>query len=139
MSILYLDCSMGAAGDMLTAALLELLPDKKAFLEELNAMGLPHTQVSAESSAKCGIQGTHISVRVHGAEEGEEHHHHHSEYREKRAVKDSLLFTAGHVPCISHIPILLFRGSVGYSVVSVSRHQTFTSFHEIGSSGSIFT
>ena len=30
---------MGAAGDMLTAALLELLPDREAFLKELNGLG----------------------------------------------------------------------------------------------------
>ena len=30
MKTLYLECGMGAAGDMLTAALLELMPDPEA-------------------------------------------------------------------------------------------------------------
>ena len=34
MRTLYLDCGMGAAGDMLTAALSELLPDQDAFFEK---------------------------------------------------------------------------------------------------------
>ncbi len=76
MRILYLDCGMGAAGDMLTAALLELLPDPDAFLSKINALAIPDVHVSRESSVKCGITGTHISVKVHGVEEGEEAHDH---------------------------------------------------------------
>lgn len=79
MKTLYLDCGMGAAGDMLTAALVELLPDSEAFIQEVNALGIPGVQVSKEKSVKCGITGTHISVAVNGQEE-ESHDHHHDHH-----------------------------------------------------------
>ena len=47
MNILYLDCGMGAAGDMLTAALLELHPDPEGFLARLNALLPDFVRVSA--------------------------------------------------------------------------------------------
>ena len=81
MKILYLDCAMGAAGDMLAAALLELLDDPAAFVAELNALGLPGARYTAEPSTKCGIRGTHLRVTVHGAEEDDhDHHEHHHEH-----------------------------------------------------------
>ncbi len=79
MKTLYLECNMGAAGDMLTAALLELLPDRQVFLDKMNSLGLPGVRVEAEKAEKCGITGTHMKVTVHGEEESEElfeHHHH---------------------------------------------------------------
>lgn len=76
MKTLYLDCSMGAAGDMLAAALLELLPDPDAFVAELNALAIPGVRFSREASVKCGITGTHLQVTVHGEEEGAHDHHH---------------------------------------------------------------
>ncbi len=69
MKTLYLDCSMGAAGDMLTAALLELIPDAEDFIKELNALGIPNVSIKRETAVKCGITGTHVSVTVHGEEE----------------------------------------------------------------------
>lgn len=72
MKTLYLDCGMGAAGDMLTAALLELLPEPKAFLQELNALGIPGVVTTAVRTEKCGICGTQLSVTVNGAEEESE-------------------------------------------------------------------
>lgn len=78
MKQLYLDCGMGAAGDMLTAALLELLEDPAAGVEELNGLGIPGVTYTAEKSQKCGITGTHVHVFVDGEEEGEFHHHHHA-------------------------------------------------------------
>ena len=79
MKTLYLECAMGAAGDMLTAALLELTGDRQAFIDKMNAIGLPGVKVAAEESVKCGITGTHIRVTVDGMEEeaGDAHDHHH--------------------------------------------------------------
>ena len=82
MTILYLDLNMGAAGDMLTAALYELLDDekKKAFLEKINAAGIPGVQLVAEGAVKCGITGTHMKVLVQGQEEESHVHEHHHEH-----------------------------------------------------------
>lgn len=88
MKTLYLDCGMGAAGDMLAAALLELLPDPGAFVAELNALGFPGVHIRTEPAVKCGITGTHFAVTVHGQEEGHgqhHHHHHHHEHEHKHA------------------------------------------------------
>ena len=72
MKTLYLECNMGASGDMLMGALLELIPDREKFLKKLNQAGLPHVKVSANPAVKCGITGTHVSVHVDGAEEESE-------------------------------------------------------------------
>ena len=76
MTTLFLDCGMGAAGDMLTAALLELLPEREEFLAELNRLGIPGVSFSAEESEKCGIRGTRMIVKVNGGEESAEMHAH---------------------------------------------------------------
>ena len=98
MKVIYLDCSMGAAGDMLMAALYELLDDKQTFLDTMRGLGLPGIEISAEPAVKCGITGTHMKVLVHGSEEldalhdhlhehAHEHshdheHHHHTDLHE---------------------------------------------------------
>ena len=70
MRTLYLDCGMGAAGDMLMAALLELVDDKAALSGEDERPGPARVAVSAVTRAvKCGITGTHVAVTVHGEEE----------------------------------------------------------------------
>ena len=41
MKIMYIECNMGAAGDMLTAALAEVTGDVKACEDSLNSLGIP--------------------------------------------------------------------------------------------------
>lgn len=104
MRALYLDLSMGAAGDMLAAALLGLLPNPAAFVDKLNALGLPGVEYQLERAVKCGITGSHLTVLAHGQEEeahhyhGDEHHHedghehhHHSDLKSIRHLVQSHL------------------------------------------------
>lgn len=86
MKTLYFECNMGAAGDMLMGALLELHPNPEMFLQKLNALKIPDVLVKAETVVKCGIHGTHVHVTVNGAEEESidflEKHYHEQEHKQ---------------------------------------------------------
>ena len=82
MKTLYIECNMGAAGDMLMSALLELHPNAEEFLNRLNKLGIPNVTVSKTASVKCGITGTHIDVNVNGEHEDEHMHDHHDHHHD---------------------------------------------------------
>ncbi len=88
MKTLYLECAMGAAGDMLLAALLELLPEKDALLNTLEQ--LPGIKATAQRVERCGIFGTKVTVTIHGQEEDDHHHHGHTTLKEIQAAIDNL-------------------------------------------------
>ena len=96
MNTLYLECAMGAAGDMIAAALFELLPDKEKTLDMLRSAGIPSVEFRVKKTVNCGIEGTDFSVLVYGAEEGAEdehphdHEHHHSTFEDIRTTVGSL-------------------------------------------------
>ena len=71
---------MGAAGDMLTAALLELFDNKTEVLKSLNSLGIPDVIYTAENSEKCNVNGTHMKVLINGVEEHSGHHHEHDDH-----------------------------------------------------------
>lgn len=71
MRTLYFECNMGAAGDMLMSALLEICPDPDGFIERLNNIGIPDVKVVRRNVLKCGIQGTGVDVLIGGVEEDE--------------------------------------------------------------------
>ena len=90
MKTLYLECNMGAAGDMLAAALLELHPQPEEFVRRMNSLGIPGVEFSAQPAVKCGITGTHVSVTVHGEEEESQdvHLHHHDHHHDHEHAHD---------------------------------------------------
>ena len=86
MRTLYFECNMGAAGDMLMSALLEICPDPDGFIERLNNIGIPDVKVVRRNVLKCGIQGTGVDVLIGGVEEDEHmyelsHEHDHNRNR----------------------------------------------------------
>ena len=73
MRTLYIECNMGAAGDMLMSALYELMDEtqKEEFLKRMNGLGLPGVSIIPREAVTCGISGTHMEVTVYGEEEHE--------------------------------------------------------------------
>ena len=140
MKTLYIDCGMGAAGDMLTAALLELHPDREGFLKKLNRLGIPGVTFIAERSTKCGINGTHIRVAVHGTEETEHmhdhhdhHHHHHGSMGDIRSIVSRLA-----IPTMVKLDIMSVYEEIAQAeshVHGVPVEQIH--FHEVGTMDAI--
>ena len=98
MKTLYIDCGMGAAGDMLTAALLELFADSAEMVGQLNRLGIPGVTYVLETAQKCGITGSHVQVLVGEEEEHEHHHHDHHEHHHHSGMDE-----ISHI--ISHLHI----------------------------------
>lgn len=136
MNILYLDCGMGAAGDMLTAALLELFSDPKKMVEALNALGVPGVRYQRELTQKCGITGTHMHVYVGDTEEGEHSHAHHEHHDHPHSSMEQLEHWIGHIQASdavkNNIRAVYNRIAQAESAVHGVSIQEIH-FHEVGS------
>lgn len=137
MTTLYLDCGMGAAGDMLAGALLELLPHKEAFLQKMNALGIPGVTVSASESVKCGVTGTHFTVKVGQVEEDDHLHDHHSHTHSGMGeIRD--IVSAMPIPTMVKLDILAVYQEIAQAeshVHGVPVDQVH--FHEVGAMDAI--
>lgn len=82
MKKLYFQCDMGAAGDMLCGALLDLLDSAKQqdALNVLNNIGFDGVSVSVQRQVKCMISGTKFQVEIRKAEQYHNHTHIHQIY-----------------------------------------------------------
>ena len=130
MKCLYIDCAMGAAGDMLTGALLELVPE--GFVERLNAIGIPGVVYSAQKREKLGAVGTHVTVKIHGQQEGEHAHHGHHHAH-------STLHTMEHIFAHLNLPDQVRQDALGvYRKIAEAESHAHgvpveqVHFHEVG-------
>ena len=102
MKTLYFDCHMGAAGDMLTAALLELVPEPEQFVEKFNALGIPGVTMERTLVQKSGIQGTQVSIKINGVEEESVDHHAHDEHHHESSHEHNHEHSHGEAMDHSH-------------------------------------
>lgn len=138
MKSLYIECKMGIAGDMLTAALIDLFDDASEKVNELNRLGIPHVDYVLEDSNKAGIKGRHMRVMVHGHEEGEsldshehdfgEHSHHHRLLSEIEQIIEGLAIGEDVKNDIKEVYKLLAEAESKVHGIAVSEIH----FHEVG-------
>ncbi len=139
MKTIFLDLSMGAAGDMLTAALLELSDDPESVLNTLNGVFAGRVVITVRKEKKKGIAGSHVTVTADGSVEGEKstssgqevkhrHHGHHTSLREVRDIIGGLALPA---------PVVADALSVYDLIAEAEAHVHDSSmenihFHELG-------
>lgn len=143
MKTLYFECKMGAAGDMLMAALYEICDQKDIFLQTMNeAFSGYGIQIFPEEAKKCGISGTHMCVTINGKEEvvssdAAAHHHTHTEQDHEHAHHSypSILAQIEHLELPAQVKadaaaIYQLIGNAEASVHNTTLEQIH--FHEIG-------
>ncbi len=150
MKTLYIECKMGAAGDMLMGALYDLLPKEKqeVFLAQMHGLGLPGVRLWAESQKTCGVTGTRMHVEIYGGEEAHSHgtepyhhgtehshaaeHHHHHTHNSYRKILHQIRHLSLPEPVKTDI------GAV-YRLIGEAESRVHQSdlehihFHEVGS------
>ena len=146
MKIIYLECSMGAAGDMLGAALYELLDDsgKAEFLKRMSTLEKFGVTVCAEKAESCGISGARLAVSINGIEEDEyimKHAHGHMhEHGPEHPHKHSALHGIKHVISELSLPESVKNNAAEiYGLIADAESRAHgckvneVHFHEIGS------
>ncbi len=132
MRTLYLECKMGASGNMLCGALLDLLPNPQELVAQINALGIPGVEAKLEQVNHMGIGGNLFTVLVHGQEESHHFQHSHHHHRSLKEV-EALITALPLPPKVKELAVSVFwrLGQAESDVHGVP--MTDIHFHEVGS------
>lgn len=148
MRTLYIECNMGAAGDMLTAALSELIPDADAFMEKLKSLEIPGVIYERDYKFSCGIRGAHMHVYVNGEEEVSEdvheHHHHEHEHHHHHGHHHTSMTDVDHIVSGLDVSDKVKKDILGiYNLIAEAESKAHGKpvseihFHEVGNMDAI--
>ena len=143
MKTLYFDCSMGAAGDMLSAALLDCLDKPEVFVNRFNSLGIHGVEMTLEEAESSGIRGCRVHIHVHGQEEGicddessiHQHEHNHAHSHQHRGL-DEVLQTIRSLPLSEAVrddAVSIYRSIAEAEAKVHNRPIGEVHFHELGS------
>ncbi|MDR2529917.1 MAG: LarC family nickel insertion protein [Oscillospiraceae bacterium] len=147
MKTLYLDCSMGASGDMLVSALFDLIEDKFTAEEKIGAIAasLPGVGYRISESKRGAVSGLHTSVRIGGEEEhapnGDHSHAHTHSHSHSHAGLATILHYVQSLPGSDKI-----RAEVTdvYNLIAAAESRAhgedveLIHFHELGALDAVF-
>ncbi|MEG2094673.1 MAG: nickel pincer cofactor biosynthesis protein LarC [Lachnospiraceae bacterium] len=147
MKTLFIECNMGAAGDMLMGALYELLDDseKNDFLDTMNHLFSEDITLSSHPCEKCGIFGTKMDVSIFGeaetnggallhsehfeaADAHTKHVHSHTTYPQMLALIDSLAISPTVKEHAKAVYTLIGNAESHAHHIAISQIH----FHEVG-------
>ena len=129
MRTLYLECKMGASGNMLLGALLDLLPNPEGWLARLNGLGIPGVHYHMERAGGA-VAGNLVTVTVHGHDEDHDHPHHHG------CGLHGILHQIGHLPVSDFVKnhAAAVYGAIAEAEARVHGSTPYeVHFHEVGS------
>ena len=128
MKKLYLDCTNGVSGDMLAAALYELLENKEEYLKRLKAALPKGIAVCFENSERYGVKGSTLSVS-----ENRERKHEHITLNGITEIINSMELSSSTKRDVLCVYALIAKAESRAHKVSADEVH----FHEVGSERAI--
>ena len=104
MSVLYLDCFSGAAGDMILGALIDLGLPLDALQGALGSLALDYGDIAADRVLRAGVSATKFRVIERSHDEHPGHHSHHAHHHLSHivaSIKKSALSPEGRDRAVS--------------------------------------
>ena len=140
MKTLYLDLSMGVAGDMFSAALAQILEEesRQQFLHNIRSFSLPNLLVDFQKKEVGDISGLHYKVEINGEEEDSSKHHHHYHHHGR-----SLLEVQEIIASLPVTEEIKNQGKALYEIIAKAEGKAHgkevgeVHFHEVGMTDAI--
>lgn len=95
MKTLYFECNMGASGDIIAGALLELVDNREEIIETINRLRSDGINLMAKSAENSGIRGTRVFI-TRNAEHTDSSNQH--EFRDRHRILQDILDVIEDMP-----------------------------------------